>query len=100
MTEIRLDRANRAKLFTIRVCGEGPTNAVYLDRIAKLGACAVRLQTGDRGRIDAGVPPRPHKHLFLRGCVRSRQSIRAAILIDCTSFDDRVDVIPVFFRPV
>ena len=90
VTEVRLDRADRA-----RSPGRGAERApqrLDLDRVAELGPGAVRLDVGDRTGPDAGDLVRRRDHRGLTVDARRRERVLAgAVVVDRRAEHDRAD---------
>ena len=54
VTDVRLDRTNRAKLFGVCSQTERFRQCCHFDRVAQRSGCAMGLNVGDRFRIDPG----------------------------------------------
>ena len=66
-----------------------------LDRVAELGACAVRLDIADGVGLDRRIGQRRAKHGFLRRAVGRGQAVAATILVERRATNDRDDGIAV-----
>ncbi len=100
MADVGLDRANAAVTDARRPTGtEGLCEAGNLDRIAQRSACAVRLDIGNRCRIDAGLRLRHGNDLRMAVHARRGETdFAAAVVVERSSLDDGVDCIAVLER--
>ena len=80
--------------------GECPGQCTELDWIAEGRACPVRLDVGDRGRVEARLAQRLADGRLLRLRVGHGEAVGASTVIDGASFDDPVDLIAVGDRAV
>ncbi len=95
MADIRLGRANGAKLPVLRMRAEGAAQAGDLDRVAQRGAGAVRLDVADVARVDARLAQRARQQLALRARVGHRVTVGLAAVIERDGLDDAIDVVAV-----
>ncbi len=95
VTDVRLDRADRAEAGVGGVLAERAREPADLDRIAQRGAGAVRLDVADGARIDAGALERGAHQRGLCRRARHRVAVRLAARVDRGALDQAVDVVAV-----
>ncbi|MGG1390235.1 hypothetical protein ABE386_21405 [Brevibacillus brevis] len=91
VSNVGLDRANPAKLPLIRMGAKRFGDSFDLNGIPELSAGAVRLDVGDRLRVDSGHLPRHLQDLCLSIGIRRGDPVRLTIIIDGAAFDYRPD---------
>ncbi|MNP01760.1 hypothetical protein D3C76_935870 [compost metagenome] len=99
MAKIRFDRPYRTKLTTICMPAKCTVNPFDFNRISELRPSPVRFNIGNGLGIDSGIHPCFGDHFFLRSHVWSGNTDRTAILIHRRAFNDRIDRIPIRYRP-
>ncbi|MDH6112539.1 hypothetical protein P3T34_004754 [Kitasatospora sp. MAP12-44] len=96
VADVRLQRAESKRLFAgLAVGGQ---QRLRLDRVAELGARAVRLHRVHLGRRQAGVGQRGADDPLLRRPVRGRQTVARTILVHGGTTDHREHLVPVALR--
>ncbi|MNI25094.1 hypothetical protein D3C73_787330 [compost metagenome] len=100
MSDIRFDGANRAKLFFSRVSVKSPCNSVNLNRVAQAGCRPMGLNQRNGLRMNIRILPCPDNQLFLCFGVRCGNADRLSILIDCTPFDEGINMVSILYRPL
>ncbi|KGC39414.1 hypothetical protein DO62_6057 [Burkholderia pseudomallei] len=95
MADVRLDRADRAEAAIGRIAPERARQPGDLDRIAELGAGAVRLDIAHRARVHAGAIERAANHVLLRDRVRHRVAVGLAAVVDAGRANRRVNAVAV-----
>ncbi len=93
MADVRLGRADRAKLALLRIPSKRLRQPADLDRIAQRGAGAVRLDIADAARMHAGAPQRVADKLGLRQRIGHRVAIGLAAGVEHATLDDAVDLV-------
>src|SRR6185503_16888972 len=95
MADVGLDAAERDALGPVVTLRE----RADFDRIAQMGAGAMRLDQPDRGWIDLGASERATDHVELAGFRRrGERDLVGAVVVDGAALDDGVDAIAVGLR--
>src|SRR5215471_1739308 len=91
MTDIALDRAQRAVPFLLSVLLKGVPEAFHLDRVAQFRARAVGLDQLNARRIDPEFVVDLLLQARLRFRIGSGDPIGSAVLVDAPPVNDRVN---------
>ena len=95
VADVALDRAKPAGERIGRAVAEGGAEGGDLDRIAQGRACAVGLDIGQGGGVDAGLGVDGAQQGGLGVGVRGGDAVAAAVLVGAGGLDDRIDPIAI-----
>ncbi len=96
VADVRLDRAQPQRPVTVGTfLTVGGQQGLGLNRVAQLGARAVRLHHIHIGRGDLRVRQRGTDDAALRGAVRRRETVRRAVLVHGAAADHGEHLVPV-----
>ena len=95
MTDVRLDRAQRAERLVRRAGCERLRQPFDFDGIAHIGARAVRFDVADVAGIDPGARERIADEIALRTGIGHCVSVRAAAVVDARRQDHAMDRVAV-----
>ncbi len=95
VTEIGLQRADRAVFAALGVGAERARERAELDRVAEPGAGAVRLDHADLAGVDAEALVDAAQQRLLRARAGRRDAVGGAVLVDARATDHAVNVIAV-----
>lgn len=95
VTNVRLERTDSAEAFLSRELAEGVVKGVNLDRIAKLGARAMRFDVLNVFHVDLVLAVDRFLQLALREEARRGDAGGLAVLVGAAASDDAVDVVVV-----
>src|SRR5262249_51787367 len=93
MSDVGLDRAQRAELLSRRLPPESLRQRRDFQAVPQLGSRAVTLDVADGVWVNPGLLERAADQICLRVRVRSGVSVRPATVVECAATNDRINPI-------